>query len=187
MKTRFIEAIGIQPGGAPGNHGKFSVGWFEAHEWARQSEVDADMGEVRSLLGRTGWTGRHFVVSDLQTGESAIFLLGGHAANDLDKHAIWVCPLFEPFLEWLYVQWNEWCAQMLASKDPLPSPGDFLPQLPKQVKVDYPMELSGRRRNGPFEALARELAEALEDEIRFGKDNPTSWGDLRAKAKEMLT
>ena len=46
----------------------------------------------------------HLVVLDLQTGEGAIFMPGGLAAADLDKHGIWVCPLFEPFLAWLYKQ-----------------------------------------------------------------------------------
>ena len=40
----------------------------------------------------------------LQTGEGAMFRPGGSPAADLDKHAVWVCPLFQPFLAWLYEQ-----------------------------------------------------------------------------------
>jgi hypothetical protein len=44
------------------------------------------------------------MVTDLQTGEGAIFRPGGLASYDLDKHQLWVCVLFEDFLTWLYKQ-----------------------------------------------------------------------------------
>jgi hypothetical protein len=49
----------------------------------------------------------HTMVIDLQTGEGAAFALEGSALNahvDLERHKIWVCPLYEPFLQWLYEQ-----------------------------------------------------------------------------------
>jgi len=82
-----------------GNHGKFLVGRFTREEWARRSAVDNFL-----LLGGRGWSEDHILVLDLQTGEGAIFKPGGLARADLTKHRVWVCPLFEPFLEWLYQQ-----------------------------------------------------------------------------------
>jgi hypothetical protein len=98
METVFIEAT--QGPGGP-NWGKFAVCRFTPGEAARPSAVDEG-----PLLARCGWwqpRGRLWVL-DLQTGEGAFFQPGGHAHADLEKHAIWVCPLFEPFLEWLYGQ-----------------------------------------------------------------------------------
>jgi hypothetical protein len=57
-----------------------------------------------SLLSLCGWTAQHLGVWDLQTGEGAIFLPGGSAQADLSQRNIWVCPLYEPFLIWLYQQ-----------------------------------------------------------------------------------
>jgi hypothetical protein len=51
-----------------------------------------------------GWGDEHIWVLDLQTGEGATFRHGGMASADLNKHRIWVCPMFEPFLAWLYQQ-----------------------------------------------------------------------------------
>jgi hypothetical protein len=44
------------------------------------------------------------LVIDLQTQEGATFVPGGYVKSDLDKHAVWVCPMYEPFLCWLYQQ-----------------------------------------------------------------------------------
>src|SRR6266702_1985984 len=47
-----------------------------------------------------------FQFCHLRTGEGAFFRVHrqGVASADLDKHQIWVCPMFEPFLNWLYKQ-----------------------------------------------------------------------------------
>lgn len=101
MQTKLIEATqGIEHGF---NHGKFLLGRFDA-EWEHLSEMDAAHGYERSLLGRCGWSRDHLLVLDVQTGEGAIFYPGGMAKADLDKHKVWVCPMFEPFLAWLYAQ-----------------------------------------------------------------------------------
>jgi hypothetical protein len=97
LRTRIIEAV--QSKDRPGNWGKFLVGVPDI-EWAHGSRVDPDVRVP--LLSAIGWTDRHVWVLDLQTGEGAFFRLGGFAHADLEKHRIWVCPLFEPFLEWLY-------------------------------------------------------------------------------------
>lgn len=73
------------------------------------------------------------VVLDLQTCEGAIFSPGGYAKNDLNgKHQIWVCPMYEPFLTWLYTQ-------DLSDLDALPSLVDL---------GDVPTAMRGYRRTG---------------------------------------
>lgn len=94
MKHRFVEATS-----KAGNHGKFMVVSFDSNDWDERSVVDGG-----SLIASRGWRPGHIIVFDLQTGEGAMFRPGGLAPADLDKHRIWVCPLFEPFLEWLYKQ-----------------------------------------------------------------------------------
>lgn len=70
-------------------------------------------------------------VLDLQTQEGAYFLPRPHdAIHQLQKHKIWVCPLYEPFLEWLF---NQDLSQ------PLPP----LLELPEAPSAIY-----GYRRNG---------------------------------------
>lgn len=126
MKTHFIEATNVDAGGM--NWGKFAVAQFEPEEWQRRSGVDAS-----PLLRDRGWRDFHIMVVDLQTGEGAIFRPGGSAKHDLDKHKVWVCPMFEPFLRWLYQQ-------------------DLtdLSKLPSLVKIDDPRSaLAGYRRPGP--------------------------------------
>lgn len=53
---------------------------------------------------KTGEVGRKLLVVDLQTEEGAIFVPSpeGDPKADLERHAIWVCPLFLAFLRWLY-------------------------------------------------------------------------------------
>lgn len=98
MQTKFIEATNLDAGGF--NWGKFMVCRFSEAEWAYRSAVSPE----RSLLSEVGWTKKHLFVCDLQTGEGGIFAPGGIAEADLHKHKIWVCPMFEPFLTWLYQQ-----------------------------------------------------------------------------------
>lgn len=119
MKTTFVEATSPQ-----GNWGKFMVGVFERHEVERPSSVDG-----RSIIWGRGWDRGHVFVLDLQTGEGATFRMGGLAKYDLDKHKIWVCVLFEAFLEWLYLQ---------------PDPMD----LPPTIELDVPLAFAGYRRPG---------------------------------------
>ncbi len=84
------------------NWGKFMVGRFTGADFAVRSLVD-DVTHQSLLRGR-GWAVEHLFVFDIQTGEGAMFRPGGLPHADLEKHAIWVCPMFEPFLEWLYAQ-----------------------------------------------------------------------------------
>ena len=97
MQTKIIEATNQRV-----NWGKFMLGRFD-HEWKQCSTIST---LSTPLLREIGWDSSHLLVLDLQTGEGAIFRINpsGHAANDLRKHRIWVCPLFEPFLVWLYRQ-----------------------------------------------------------------------------------
>jgi len=131
MIVRFIEVTN-----GPQNWGKFLVAQFDSTEWRRLSAVDGT-----SLLSNRGWTKDHVLVFDLQTGEGALFRHGGHARYDLEKHRIWVCPLFEPFLEWLYKQ-----------PDPL--------ELPEHVNLpNAPFAMSGHRRLGSEREVEKKIWE----------------------------
>lgn len=122
MKTKFIEVT--QPEHL--NWGKFMLARFDAEEWARRSALAEG-----SLLRGRGWGPEHLLIVDLQTGEGAVFRQGGSARNDLNKRKIWVCPMFEPFLEWLYKQNT-----------------DDLDALPGYVEIAAPSETAGYRRPG---------------------------------------
>lgn len=124
MITKFIEATN-----GPMNWGKFMIGRFDGDEWTRKSAVDDD---DRLLLWCRGWTPEHILVFDLQTGEGAMFRPRGFAPADLNKHKIWVCPLFEPFLTWLYLQ-------DLTDLNKLPGHIDL---------PDAPFDMRGYRRSG---------------------------------------
>lgn len=123
MKTRIIEATNGF------NWGKFMLGRFE-EEYDHRSPISPDM----SPMAR--WDRNNMLVLDLATGEGAIFRIGGSVEYDLNqKHKIWVCPMYQPFLEWLYKQ---------------PHPFD-LEALPAVVNVDPEGKLSslqGYRRTG---------------------------------------
>lgn len=150
METTFIEAVSYTDAGHPLNHGKFMVGTFTPQEWARRSTVNtgaglqsyidsddewlAEMAEGK-LLASCGWGHEHFVVFDLATGEGGIFRHGGKAQSDLSKHKVWVCPLFEPFLTWLYAQ-------------------DDVSDLPERVDLTgIPLQMQGYRRSGGEDTL----------------------------------
>lgn len=128
MIAKMIEATNIDVGGI--NWGKFVVCRFTEEEWAYQSTIGK-----RSLLIETGWTADVLLVVDLQTGEGAIFKPTGLAAADLHKHKVWVCPMFEPFLTWLYEQ-----------------DVSDLDKLPALVQITGESALAGYRREGKSKA-----------------------------------
>jgi hypothetical protein len=129
MKTRIVEATNGF------NWGKFCVAYFDA-EWTDRSKIPEEEGLL--VLRSQGWTAQHVWVLDLATGEGAFFKPGGYAKGDLEKHRIWVCPLFEPFLEWLYTV-------------PRPKFGMIdLAALPPIVHLpNAPAAMQGYRRPGP--------------------------------------
>jgi hypothetical protein len=127
MRTKIIEtSTGF-------NWGKFLVGRFSVEEWAVNSRID----HFPVIAGR-GWSHKHIFVMDLQTGEGAMFIpniaFPEAAKVDLDKHKIWVCPMFEPFLKWLY-------AQDLQDLTKLPSLVEF-------TMEEAPPSMTGYRREG---------------------------------------
>lgn len=125
MKTHIIEASNGF------NWGKFLLGRFDT-EWSLRSSMDG-AGEI-PLLRQIGMALDQLLVLDLQTCEGALFSVRGRglASADLDKHRIWVCPMFEPFLAWLYTQ---------DVRD--------LEALPSVVELEAPAEMAGYRRPGP--------------------------------------
>jgi hypothetical protein len=116
------------------NWGKFAVGRFEADELRYESVMDAMMGMKIKLIRGRGWGPDHFLFLDLQTGEGAIFRHGGMASADLNKHRIWVCPMAEPALVWLY-------SQDLSGLDALPA---FV----ELTEAEAPSSMQGYRRAG---------------------------------------
>lgn len=109
MNVHFIEATQAE---FNLNHGKFMLARFTPEEARAKSALPGYEQESLWRIGglrnmRPGMT----LVLDLQTGEGAAFTLvdrhgdPDHTARyDLAKHKIWVCPMFEPFLGWLYGQ-----------------------------------------------------------------------------------
>lgn len=122
MQTKFIEVTNKSQ-----NWGKFILIRFD-HEWEQKSAFTG-----RSLLREVGWDRDNIILFDLQTGEGARFRPGGLASADLDKHQIWCCPMFEPFLTWLYTQ----------------DLSDFS-RLPDKLDLpDAEFAMAGYRRKGP--------------------------------------
>lgn len=116
------------------NHGKFMVAQFDGEDLAEPQEVWVEI-RPRLLRGR-GWGPEHLLVLDLETGEGAMFGPGGNAHADLNKHKIWVCPMFEAFLTWLYEQDRS-----------------DLNALPRVIElVDAPRAVAGYRRPGTNDA-----------------------------------
>jgi hypothetical protein len=132
METKIIETHGA------GNWGKFLVARF-THERGYASALP----EAEGSLPLARWAPNILLVLDLATGEGALFRPGGLPAADLEKHQVWVCPLFEGFLEWLYRQ-----------------DLTFLADLPPVVHLpDNEFSFAGRRRRGLLGEAQRLLGE----------------------------
>jgi hypothetical protein len=132
MKTHLIEVTNGEK-----NWGKFLIGQFD-HEWERVSAVD----HGHKLLRSVGWAEYQdfALVLDIQTGEGAMFRLGGLASADLNKHRIWVCPMYEPFLQWLYDFYRDEQAKVR---------GAWWDHLPLHVDLPAaPFAMHGYRRTG---------------------------------------
>jgi len=123
MKTKIVEVTN-----GPANWGKFLVGMLD-DEWQHRSAVDTV--SRRPLLSLIGQDPAARLVLDLQTCEGVIVKPGGLAKADLSEHAIWVCPLFEPFLAWFYAHPQHWDVTSLPALVDLP---------------DAPFALKGYRR-----------------------------------------
>jgi len=122
MQTKFIEVTNDNR-----NWGKFLLFRFD-HEVEYKSAFTGN-----SLLREIGWSQDNIVVFDLQTGEGARFRPGGLVKADMENHKIWCCPMYEPFLEWLY-------KQDLTNLDNLPSSLNL---------PDAEFSFAGYRRKGP--------------------------------------
>ncbi len=99
MELRIVEAGQGHTAGLS-NHGKCGIGRYTGEQWAEPGQFPGS--ESSQLLRQCGWGPRHYWVLDLQTGEGAVFQVPGYAPADLNKRRIWVCPMFEPFLAWMF-------------------------------------------------------------------------------------
>lgn len=179
MRTRIIEATT----GPTGNHGKFLLGAFDA-EWRWRSVLKSD---AQPLLMHEGWSIEHLLVTDLATGEGALFRLGGFAPADLNKHRIWVCPLFEPFLTWLYARWPEWLSQNAELMLPLLGFIDNVPDLVTLTFDEAPFSMVGSRGKGdPTEALRRRVKGLRPRAMEFTKERAGFEDGLDAVLSEVL-
>lgn len=133
MKTKIVEATNHPTGF---NVGRFLLMKFDADEWAYKSRVESHL-----LVAGRGWDHKHIWVMDLATGEGALFRPGGMASADLDKHKIWVCPMFEPFLAKLYEHPEWWDL-------------DNCPSVVQLTEDEAPSDFRGYRRAGPEEDAA---------------------------------
>jgi hypothetical protein len=157
------------------NWGKFLVCRFDETEWRRRSalpeEEDDPLATRVSLLSRCGWAPAHLGVFDLATGEGAFFRPGGNARVDLEKHQVWVCPMFEPFLTWLYRHPEGW--------------QDFerLPEVVMLTEAETrgASSIYGHRRRGPvFERMVTGILD------RQDKRGPLTRGDVEAILVEAI-
>jgi hypothetical protein len=130
MKTAIIEATNGEQ-----NWGKFLVGVM-TDEWKHRSAVDVE--SQSPLLRLRAWSRDYIWVMDLETGEGALLCHRDVVRDALERHQVWVCPLFEPFVGWLFAQ---------------PMHGDpeaWLDGLPPLIDFpDAAFGLSGYRRGGP--------------------------------------
>ncbi len=128
MDTRFVEATNGF------NHGKFLLGRYNEPEMAEHCRVGGEFGQY-SVIRSQGFTRRDIWILDLATGEGAIFPLSGSGSADVHKRRIRVCPLYEPFVVWLY--------------DYVAKTPDWWNALPRLVALpDAPSALHGHRRTG---------------------------------------
>lgn len=135
VDVKFVEAgQGTQ---SLSNWGKFGVGVFTPAEWAQRSNnPDGEALQGTLLRGVCGWGPNVAWVLDLQTGEGALFNVPGFAPADVNKHRIWVCPMYEPFLAWLHQHVRDHGA-------------GWWEQLPSWVDLpDAPFSFHGYRRPG---------------------------------------
>jgi hypothetical protein len=122
METKFIEVTNGNR-----NWGKFLLLRFDSEQ-----EYVSAMDPPHKLLWAIGWNEKAIWVLDLATREGAAFVPSGFATADLDKHRVWVCPMFAPFLNWLYEQ-----------------KFTRLEQLPALVDIpEAPFAMAGYRRTG---------------------------------------
>lgn len=150
MKTKIIEATQGAESGP--NHGKFMVGRLTREEYETPSALNG--APLFPQIGYWDYDPDWLWVLDLQTREGAYFHVGrGFAVADLDKHKIWVCPMFEPFLEWLYTQDTS-----------------ILEALPTVVELpEAPAALAGYRRPGASSETP------TEDDLTAIKDVLVGW------------
>lgn len=131
MDTKFVEAG--RPAPNHGNWGKFVVARYTTDELHAPTRFPGCEGQrVVSLRGNGA---QHIWVLDLATGEGfRVPVSERHAFSALEQHQVWVCPLFEPFLEWLltYIAGH---------------PSDWWDTLPRTVELpDATFEMRGHRR-----------------------------------------
>lgn len=149
MISHFVE---VTHGTEMGNWGKFQLLQLQIEDVTYQSEVHKQMGESAPLLRQIGFQRNYIWFLDLQTLEGvAMPPPNGDAATHvkyyLDKHQIWVCLLYEPFVSWFWQQGFK-----------------SIKECPPLVELpDAPGGLHGYRRGGPDYQRLREVTKIVSD------------------------
>lgn len=92
-----------------------------------------------------------FLLFDLYTKEGAWFSPHGYARHDIQKHAIWTSPLYEPFLTWLREQFSR---------------GVALADLPALVEIPAEQVTGSERHGGPMDALVKAALKSTDKTVR---------------------
>lgn len=122
------------------NWGKFVLLRHSPEDLHRRSALPGQ--ENASLLYGRKWDAEGTFITDLQTGEGCVFYLDGGADEQSrllnNKHQVWVCPMFEPFVRWLADTHPE-----------LARGGGDITSLPSVVELPLaPTSMAGYRREG---------------------------------------
>lgn len=149
METRFVEAGQGISEQTSANWGKFLVARYSGRELTEPTQFP--MCEGQTVVDLRGPGDRHVWVLDLVTGEGVRFdwTTVRNAAAALQRHQVWVCPMFEPLVEWLVTHIR---AAGTAWWDTLPR-CVLLP--------DAPFALSGHRRPGPGQRARDQVRDLL--------------------------
>lgn len=98
MITKLIETTDMF------NHGKFLVGQMEGFELTQYLAIKDDGRQLSHVLHASP---SKFWVLDCATCEGAFFDFSNDAYYQLERHQVWVCPMFPLFLEWAFEKFKQ--------------------------------------------------------------------------------
>lgn len=184
MEIKFVEAGHSRSD--PGNWGKFMVGRYTGDELAEPTLFPGCEGQ--RVVSLRGFGSSKMWVLDLATEEG--FLVPTttfRAAHVLEKHQVHVCPLFEPFLDWLLDQIR---AKLAGWWDDLPrtvelpdAPGELYgyrrPSARPVISIGMPGDAVDWHWAGAppifFAGVQAEWKLIYHDREHFEKDTPSGW------------
>lgn len=162
MELKFVEAGQAPEGG--GNWGKFAVARWSTLEMREPTRFPGCEGQF--ITGLTGSPFDHIWLLDIQAGEGALFSINNPIPVDvphqLNEKQIYICPMFEPFMTWLWEHIRSHQGTNL----------DWFDELPRVVVLpEAPFDLYGYRRRGRTSGGTELTPERL-DELAAGAGYP---------------